>query len=174
MRKATQQFAILKERNRKFMEIITPGVFIFVGAALSGLLGFMGSAIGMGIAGRAGAAVVAERPELFGRVLLLQALPGSQGIYGLVGAFLILSFSGTLGGTTDITIAQSIQYMIAALPIGLAGLFSAIHQGAVAANGIATIAKDESLTAQAIVMAAMVETWAIFGVLVGFILLTAI
>jgi len=105
----------------------------------------------------------------------LQALPGSQGIYGLVGAFLILSFSGALGdGEMTITIAESIQYMIAALPIGLAGLFSAIHQGAVAANGIATIAKDETLTAQAIVMAAMVETWAIFGVLVGFILLTAI
>jgi len=157
------------------MEIITPAVFIFVGAALSGLLGFMGSAIGMGIAGRAGAAVVAERPELFGRVLLLQALPGSQGIYGLVGAFLILSFSGSLGDApVTISIAQSLQYMIAALPIGLAGLFSAIHQGAVAANGIAAIAKDESLTAQAIVMAAMVETWAIFGVLVGFILLTAI
>jgi len=157
------------------MEIITPGVFIFIGAALSGLLGFVGSAMGMGIAGRAGAAVVAERPELFGRVLLLQALPGSQGIYGLVGAFLILSFSGALGDEPiTITLAQSIQYMIAALPIGIAGLFSAIHQGAVAANGIATIAKDESLTAQAIVMAAMVETWAIFGVLVGFILLTAI
>ena len=157
------------------MEIITPEVFIFIGAATSGLLGFMGSAIGMGLAGRAGAAVVAERPELFGRVLLLQALPGSQGIYGLVGAFLILSFSGALGdGEMTISIAQSFQYMIAALPIGFAGLISAIHQGAVAANGIATIAKDESLTAQAIVMAAMVETWAIFGVLVGFILLTAI
>lgn len=157
------------------MEIISPEVFIFIGAALSGLLGFIGSAIGMGLAGRAGAAVVAERPELFGRVLLLQALPGSQGIYGLVGAFLILSFSGALGGEpVTISIAQSLQYMIAALPIGIAGLFSAVHQGAVAANGIASIAKDESLTAQAIVMAAMVETWAIFGVLVGFILLTAI
>ncbi|PIR82852.1 permease, partial [Candidatus Kaiserbacteria bacterium CG10_big_fil_rev_8_21_14_0_10_59_10] len=112
------------------MEIITPEIFIFIGAALSGLLGFMGSAIGMGLAGRAGAAVVAERPELFGRVLLLQALPGSQGIYGLVGAFLILSFSGALGGEDlTISIAQSIQYMIAALPIGLAGLVSAVHQG---------------------------------------------
>lgn len=157
------------------MEIITPAVFVFVGAALSGAFGFMGSAIGMGLAGRAGAAVVAEKPELFGRVLLLQALPGSQGIYGLVGAFLILSFSGALGGEPlTISIAESLQYMIAGLPIGLAGFVSAMHQGAVAANGIAAIAKDESLTAQAIVMSAMVETWAIFGVLVGFILLTAI
>ena len=157
------------------MEFFTAAVFIFLGAALSGLLGFIGSAIGMGHAGRAGAAVVAERPELFGRILLMQALPGSQGIYGLVGAFLILSFSGLLGGGgAELTVAQGLQYMVVGLPIGLAGLFSGMHQGAVAANGIAAIAKDDSLTAQAIVMAAMVETWAIFGVLVGFILLTVI
>lgn len=156
------------------MEILTPAVVIFIAASVSGLLGFVGSTIGMSYAGRAGAAVVAERPELFGRVLLLQALPGSQGIYGLVGAFLILSFSGALNGTMDITLSQSFQYLIAALPIGIAGVFSGIHQGSVAANGIASIAKDESLTAQAIIMAAMIETWAIFGILIGFILLTAI
>ena len=146
------------------MEIITPEVFIFIGAALSGVFGFIGSAIGMGYAGRAGAAVVAERPELFGRILLMQALPGSQGIYGLVGAFLILNFSGLLGGGGDpITIAQGLQYLVVGLPIGLSGLFSGMHQGSVAASGIATIAKDDSLTAQAIVMAAMVETWAILA-----------
>lgn len=158
------------------MEIITPEVYIFIGAALSGLLGFIGSAIGMGYAGRAGGAVVAERPELFGRILLMQALPGSQGIYGLVGAFLILSFSGLLGAaaTDPITISQGLQYLVVGLPIGLSGLFSGMYQGSVAATGIAAIAKDDSLTAQAIVMAAMVETWAIFGVLVGFILLTII
>lgn len=156
--------------------MIAPAVFVFAGAALSGLFGFIGSAIGMGYAGRAGAAVVAERPELFGRILLMQALPGSQGIYGLVGAFLILSFSGLLGGdgSESLTLAQGLQYMIVGLPIGLSGLFSGMFQGSVAADGIAAIAKDDSLTAQAIVMAAMVETWAIFGVLVGFILLTLV
>lgn len=150
---------------------------VFAGAAISALLGFIGSAIGMGYAGQAGSGVTAERPELFGKVLLLQALPGSQGIYGLVGAFLILNFAGVLGAGdagVAVTTAEGIQYFVAGLPIGLAGLFSGMHQGAVSAAGIAMIAKDESLVARAMILAAMVETWAIFGVLISFILLTSI
>ena len=130
----------------------------------------------MGYAGQAGAGVTAEKPDLFGKVLLLQALPGSQGIYGLVGAFLILNFSGVLGATEAITISTSVglQYLVAGIPIGVAGLASAIFQGRVSASGIATVAKDETLTAKAMVLSAMVETWAIFGVLISFILLTSI
>jgi V/A-type H+-transporting ATPase subunit K len=157
------------------MEVFSPQVLVFLGAVISALLGFIGSTLGMSYAGRAGAAVVAERPELFGKILLMQALPGSQGIYGLVGAFLILNFSGLLGGTADgLTVSIGLQYILVGLPIGLSGLFSGIYQGMIAANGIAIIAKDDSLTAQAIVLAAMIETWAIFGILIGFILLSAI
>jgi V/A-type H+-transporting ATPase subunit K len=157
------------------MELFSPEALVFVGAVLSALFGFIGSAIGMGYAGRAGTAIIGERPELFGRVLLMQALPGSQGIYGLVGAFLILSFSGLLGSeAAAITLSQGMQYVLVGVPIGFAGLISGIYQGKVAANGITTIAKDDSLTAQAIILAAMIETWAIFGILIGFILLTAI
>lgn len=157
------------------MEAITPSVLVFIGAVISALLGFIGSTLGMSYAGKAGSAVVAERPELFGKILLMQALPGSQGIYGLVGAFLILNFSGILGGTAEgLTMATGWQYILVGLPIGLSGLLSAIYQGKIAANGIAVIAKDDSLTAQAIVLAAMIETWAIFGILIGFILLSAI
>lgn len=148
---------------------------VFVGAAIAAVLGFMGSAIGMGYAGQAGSGVLSEKPELFGKVLLMQALPGSQGIYGLVGAFLILNFSGVLGGAEAVvTISEGIQYFAAGIPIGLAGLVSGKFQGAVAATGISMIAKDETSTAKAIILSAMVETWAIFGVLIGFILLTSI
>ena len=150
-------------------------VFVFAGAAIAALLGFIGSALGMGSAGRAGSAVTAEKPELFGKVLLLQALPGSQGIYGLVGAFLILNFAGLLGGTGgDVSMVAGLQYLMVSLPIGLAGLFSGMIQGGVSATGISMIAKDDSLVARAIVLSAMVETWAIFGLLISFILLTAI
>lgn len=129
----------------------------------------------MGYAGQAGAGVAGEKPELFGKILLMQALPGSQGIYGLVGAFLILNFSGILGGEgVGIATAVGLQYLIAGLPIGLAGLFSGVFQGLVSASGIAMIAKDETLTAKAMILSAMVETWAIFGVLISFILLTSI
>ena len=105
----------------------------------------------------------------------MQALPGSQGIYGLVGAFLILSFSGVLGGGAEgITTEIGIQYLIAGLPIGIAGLLSGIFQGLVAASGVSLIARDEANTGRAVTLAAMIETWAIFGVLISFILLISI
>lgn len=157
------------------MEFFSPTVFVFMGAVIAALFGFIGSTVGMGTAGKASSAVLAERPELFGKIMIMAALPGSQGIYGFVGAFLILIVSGLMGGgETVLTLAQGVQYMMVGLPIGLAGLFSGIYQGAVAANGITTIAKDDSLSGKAIIIAALVETWAIFGLLIGFILLGAI
>ena len=148
---------------------------VFAGAAIAATLGFVGSALGMGYAGLAGAGVAAEKPELFGRVLLMQALPGSQGIYGLVGAFLILNISGVLGGSVDsLTIGQGWQFLLAGIPIGVAGLFSGMFQGMVSAAGISMIAKDEANTSKAMILSAMIETWAIFGVLISFILLTSI
>lgn len=158
------------------MEEITIGMgLVFAGAVISAVFGFAGSAIGMGYAGQAGAGVASEKPELFGKILLMQALPGSQGIYGLVGAFLILNFSGVLGGGGEaISVATGLLYLMAGLPIGISGLFSGIFQGLVSASGISMIAKDESLTAKAMILSAMVETWAIFGVLISFILLTSI
>ena len=149
---------------------------VFIGAAITATLGFAGSAIGMGFAGQAAAGVVGEKPSLFGKMLLMQALPGSQGIYGLVGAFLILNFSGILGGgeAVTLTVSQGLQYFMAGLPIGIAGYFSGMYQGMVAASGISMIAKDEANMGRAIVLSVMVETWAIFGVLISFILLISI
>ena len=149
-------------------------MLVFAAAAVAASLGFVGSAIGMGIAGQAAAGVATEKPELFGKLLLMQALPGSQGIYGLVGAFLILNFAGIFGGDVSVNVATGGQYLMAALPLGIAGLFSGIFQGRVSANGIIMIAKDESRIAQAMIIAAMVETWAVFGLLISFILLTSI
>jgi V/A-type H+-transporting ATPase subunit K len=157
------------------MEFFTPAVFVFVGAVISALFGFIGSTLGMGYAGRASSAVLAERPELFGKIMIMAALPGSQGIYGFVGAFLILNAAGLMGaGESTLTMAQGVQYLLVGLPIGLSGLFSGMFQGSVAATGISTIAKDDSLSGKAIILAALVETWAIFGLLIGFILLGAI
>ena len=158
------------------MELFTGTALVFAGAAITAVLGFAGSAIGMGYAGQAAAGVVGEKPNLFGKMLLMQALPGSQGIYGLVGAFLILNFSGVLGGDASLVIAgaDGMKYFMAGLPIGIAGLVSGIYQGIVAASGISLIAKDEANTGRAVTLAAMVETWAIFGVLISFILLISI
>lgn len=151
-------------------------ILVFTGAAITAILGFVGSVVGMGFAGQAAAGVVGEKPNLFGKMLLMQALPGSQGIYGLVGAFLILNFSGVLGGDAALTISEAVgwQYLVAGLPIAISGLLSGIYQGIVAASGISLIAKDEANTGRAVTLAAMIETWAIFGVLISFILLISI
>ncbi len=157
------------------MDITMAVALVFAGAAIAATLGFVGSALGMGYAGLSGAGVAGEKPELFGRILLMQALPGSQGIYGLVGAFLILNVSGVLGGNVaDLTLGEGLQFLIAGIPIGLAGLFSGMFQGMVSAAGISMIAKDEANTSKAMILSAMIETWAIFGVLISFILLTSI
>lgn len=158
------------------MESVIGIGLVFAGAAIAAALGFSGSAIGMGHAGQAAAGVLGEKPHLFGKMLLMQALPGSQGIYGLVGAFLILNFAGVLGGeaVTMIDIGLGWQFLMAGIPIGVAGFFSGMFQGIVAASGISLIAKDENNMGRAIVLSVMVETWAIFGVLISFILLISI
>ena len=82
--------------------------YALAGAALAALLAGIGSAKGIGIAGEAAAGVVSEDPNKFGQVLVLQALPGTQGIYGLLIAFIILLKVGLLGGDgmVDITVSQ--------------------------------------------------------------------
>ncbi len=65
-------------------------VFALLGAALAALMAGIGSAVGVGMAGEAAAGVVTEDPGKFGKVLLLQLLPGTQGIYGLLVAVLTL------------------------------------------------------------------------------------
>lgn len=158
------------------MESMLGIILVFIGAAITAILGFVGSVVGMGFAGQAAAGVVGEKPTLFGKMLLMQALPGSQGIYGLVGAFLILNFSGVLGNDGSLVIETAVgwQYLVAGLPIAISGLLSGIFQGIVAASGISLIAKDEANTGRAVTLAAMVETWAIFGVLISFILLISV
>ena len=116
-----------------------------------------------------------EKPELFGKILLLQALPGSQGIYGFLGAVLIMSAVGILGGEIkNITNEIGWQFLFASLPVGITGLFSAIYQGKVAAAGLNAIARDGSLAGKAVIMAALVETYAILGLLVSILLISGI
>ena len=131
--------------------------------------------IGVGIAGEAAAGVVAEDPNKFGQTLVLQALPGTQGIYGLLIAFLILQKIGMLGGApADLTWMQGLYLLACGIPIGVVGIFSAIAQGKTAAAGIMLIAKRPGELAKGMVYAAMVETYAVLALLVSFLMYNAI
>ena len=139
-----------------------------LGAVLAAFMAGIGSAKGVGIAGEAAAGVLSEDPSKFSKVLILQLLPGTQGLYGLLTAVFLLSQIGVLGGNpVELTIAQGLMYLAASMPIAFVGLFSAISQGKTAAAGIGIVAKKPDQNGKAITLAAMVETYAILALLVS-------
>ena len=142
-------------------------VFALLGAALASIMAGVGSAIGVGKAGEAAAGVVTEDPTKFSKVLIMQLLPGTQGIYGLLIAFITLSQIGILGGSSDISFAKGLLYLAACLPIAIVGLLSAISQGKAAVAGIHMIAKKPDQMSKGMIFAAMVETYAILALLVS-------
>lgn len=141
-----------------------------LGAALAIGLAGSGSAKGISIAGQAAAGLVAEEPDRFGQVLIFQLLPGTQGIYGLLVAFLILMGNGIIGGG-PISAAQGWVYFCSALPTGIVGLLSAIAQGKAAAAGIALLGKRPEEQGKAITMVILVETYAVFALLISMLII---
>ena len=151
--------------------IFTGNNLALLGAALAAALSGMGSAKGVGLVGEASAGLLSEDPSKFGKALILQALPGTQGIYGLITAFLIIFKMGILSGApVTLTVAQGAYFLMAALPIAIVGFYSGVKQGKVAAAGISLIAKRPKEVGKAITSAALVETYAIFAVLVSLLL----
>ncbi len=146
--------------------------FAVLGAALASGLAGWGSAKGVAIAGQAAAGVVAEEPSMFARVLILQLLPGTQGIYGLLVAFITLTQIGVLGGTAVASLPVGLMYFAACLPIAVAGLGSGIHQGKTSAAAIGLVAKRSDQFGKAMLFPAMVETYAILALLVSILAVT--
>ena len=151
--------------------IFTGNNLALLGAALAATLAGMGSAKGVGLVGEAASGLLSEDPSKFVKALILQALPGTQGIYGLITALLIIYKMGILGGTpVELTVTQGAYFLMASLPIAIVGFYSGIKQGKVAASGISLIAKRPKEVIKALTAAALVETYAIFAVLVSLLL----
>ena len=143
-----------------------------LGAAFAALFAGIGSAKGVGLVGEAAAGLVSNDPSKFSKTLILQLLPGTQGLYGLLTAILMLSRIGVIGGNAaELTTAQGWMFLIAALPIAIVGLISAIFQGKTAAAGVSITAKKPEHNGKGIIMAAMVETYAILALLVSILLI---
>ena len=144
-------------------------VFGGLGVALAVALAGIGSAKGVGIAGEAVSGLLTEQPEKFGKALILELLPGTQGLYGfVVGLMVLVSLS------KDTTLAQGLYLLFACLPVAIAGLFSGIAQGRVAAAGIQILAKKPEHNTKGIILSAMVETYALLGFVISFMLVNMI
>lgn len=156
------------------MELQWGTIFAAAGAAMAAVMAGVGSAIGVGLAGQASAGVVSEDPDRFGSCLLLQLLPGTQGIYGLLIAFVIASKAGLLGGGSMLTATAGLSLFLAAIPIAFGGLLSAIAQGKVAVAGINLVAKKPEEQGKAMLMTVMVETYAVLSLLISFLLVNGV
>lgn len=146
-----------------------------IGAALAAVLSGIGSAYGVLIGGRAAAGVVSEKPDLFGRLLVLQALPGTQGIYGFIVAIMVLVQVGILGGTpVALTEAQGWLFFVACMPIAIVGLLSAIFQAKMSVAAIHMTAKQPDASGKGMTMTVLVETYAILALLVSILMVIGI
>ena len=149
-------------------------VYALLGAAVAVLFAGAGSAIGVGVAGQAAAGVVTEDPSKFAKVLIIQLLPGTQGLYGLLVGFITLSKIGILGGALDVSVSSGLLILAACLPIGIVGLLSGIAQGKTAAASIGIVAKKPEQFGKAMLFPAMVETYAILALLISFLAVNGI
>lgn len=151
---------------------MTLGVMIAIlGGVLAAALGGVGSAIGVGRVGRAAAGVVTEDPSKFGKVLILQILPGTQGLYGFLVAFLLMSNIGLMGDAKALTTAEGLMYFAACMPMAIGGLVSALQQANAAVAGVGIVAKRPEESGKAIIFAAMVETYAVLALLISILVM---
>ena len=157
----------------EFLNAIGGYALGLLGAGLAGFLACIGSAIGTGIAGEAGAGLVSEDPSKFGKAMILQVIPGTQGLYGFVIWFLAYS-KLSAAGAAGVSVAQALQIMSACLPIGIGGLLSAIAQGKVAAASVNILAKKPDDWSKGMILCITVEFYAILSLLASFMMLNSI
>ncbi len=149
-------------------------MLVILGAALAAGLAGAGSALGTGVAGQAANGVVSEDPDKFGSLLVLQALPGTQGIYGLVALFMIINKLPAIGQLGTISAGSGLAMLGAALPVALTGLVSGLYQGKVCSAACSLVAKRPGEVGKGMVFAVIVETYAVLGLLGTILLLQKI
>ena len=156
------QFGLISEFFLNYGGII----FSSFGAAIAVFLSGMGSARGCGMVGSAAAGIITEEPEKFGKALILQLLPGTQGLYGFIIGFLIALRVGD-----NLSMMQGLYLLATGLPVGIVGYFSAVHQAKTATAGLQILAKNPDQNTKGIIFSAIVETYAILGFVASIIML---
>ena len=137
--------------------------FAILGAAFAAMFAGMGSAKGVGTVGKSAAGVITEDPGKFGRVLILEILPGTQGLYGFV-AFLIWPKG------MEAMMDKGFLYFAVGLAAGVVFLFSAIRQGQVCANGIIGMSQGHDVQTNTMIYAALPEFYAILAFAASFMI----
>jgi V/A-type H+/Na+-transporting ATPase subunit K len=146
---------------------------VVLGCMLAMVIAGIASAIGLTLAGTSAIAVTAEKPDLFGKLLVLQVLPMTQAVYGLLTAILLMMGAGLLGGTATVSPLMGMGAILIGLVVGITGV-SGVNQGMVASASISAVGRNPDVAARGIIFTVMPETIAIFGLLVGILLMTGL
>ena len=142
-----------------------PIILAYIGVGLMIGLAGIGSAFGVSIGGNASLGALKKNPDAFGNYLVLSALPGTQGLYGFMGYFILQGFL-----TPEISMAQAAAIFGAGLALGFVALLSAIRQGQVCANGIAAIGSGHDVVGNTLILAVFPELYAIIAFAATFLI----
>ena len=158
-----------------FFETIGGLGFTILDAALTAGLCCIGSAKGTGMVGEAASGLVSEDPDKSTKCLILQVLPGTQGLYGFVAlCFEVVKVDVLRGSPVAVTVSQGLAFFAACLPIMLGGWLSAIFQGRVAASSIGIVAKHPEASTKGIIFCGIVEFYAILSLVATIMISTNI
>jgi len=145
----------------------------YFGMVLALITTGLGSAKGVGMVGEAMSGVIAEDPSKFGPLMILQVIPGTNGIYGFLVTFIILTSSGLMGGGVELSATTGLLLFLSCLPISIVGNISAVYQARVAVGGVNVVAKHPDQLSKAMISAVMVETYQILALLVSILMVLA-
>jgi V/A-type H+/Na+-transporting ATPase subunit K len=148
-----------------------PILLAYLGLAIMVVFSGIGSAIGVTKGGNATIGALKKNEEAFGSYMLLSALPGTQGLYGFAGFFILNNLLGTI---ETVTILHGAAFFAAGLSLGIVAYFSAVQQGAITANGIASIGSGYDVFGKTMILAVFPELYAIIAFAVTFLISTSI
>lgn len=143
----------------------------YIGLGFMVFLSGIGSAIGVSIGGQSAIGALKRREEAFGNYMLLSALPGTQGLYGFAG-FFIINNSGILN--QNINMVQGAAILGAGIMLGGVGLFSAMQQGKICGNGINALAGGHDVFGKTMILAVFPELYAIIAFAATFLISTSL
>jgi V/A-type H+-transporting ATPase subunit K len=152
------------------MNMIDATTLALFGVGISVGLGAAGSSLGSGAVAKVGASLLSKQPQKFPQALVLAALPSSQALYGFLYGIIILLQTGLLNGAIEVDQGTAFGFLASAIPVGVAGLFSGYAQGQVAASAIKIVAEKPENLNQGIVLSALIESFAIFGLIVSILI----
>lgn len=150
-----------------FLDFVKNGsAFVIIGMIINVALGGIGSAKGLRTAATQATGIMAEKPQMFGKMLVLVVLPGTQGFYSFIASFLA-GLKLVASGTSSF--GSAIALMCLLIGMGIVEYISALEQGRTSAAAINMVAKQEGTSGQAIIFPALVETYAVLALLITII-----